>query len=169
MSDTTTTDAPPVVADTGTEPAERPERSASARARERSESIAIFAAVFAAIGVLTSLFAVGLAVRAVQTADDIENPPAVAAAEGSGGPELTLTEFTITPNEISVPADSVLSITNDGTVAHDVMVEGIMSDRVDAGGSTTLDLTGLAPGTYDMICTVTGHKDSGMTGTITIT
>lgn len=171
MSDTTTTEAPPTVDQSTSDGAGtgNAANSTAERARERSESIAIFAAVFAAIGVLTSLFAVGLAVRAVQTADEIENPPAAVATEGTSGPQLTLTEFKITPNEISVPADSVITIVNDGTVAHDVMVDGIMSDQVDAGGTTTLDLTGLAPGTYDMICTVTGHKDSGMTGTITVT
>ena len=49
------------------------------------------------------------------------------------------------------------------------MIDGIQSDTVDAGDTTTLDLTELEPGTYDMLCMVTGHKDSGMTGTITVT
>ena len=169
MTDTTT-EAPTTVDETtgGGAGSGAGTRTPADRVRERSESIAIFAAVFAAIGVLPALFAVGLAVRAVQRADSIENPPAVEAA-GTTGPELTLTEFKITPNEISVPADSIITIVNDGTVAHDVSVDGITSDRVDAGGSTILDLTGVEPGTYDMICTVTGHKDSGMTGTITVT
>ena len=82
------------------------------KARERSESIAIFAAVFAAIGVLTSLFAVGLSVRAVQRADSIENPPAAVilrrrrdGRRADPDPDRVLDH----PSEISVPAGSVLT------------------------------------------------------------
>lgn len=49
------------------------------------------------------------------------------------------------------------------------MIDGYQSVIVDAGGTTTLDVSELEPGTYDMVCTVAGHKDSGMTGTITVT
>lgn len=166
MSDTTTTERPERAT-----PAADDDRPYPAAARERSESLAIFAAVFAAIGVLTSLFAVGLAVRAVQTADDIENPPAAVGGggEAAAGPTLTLTEFSITPDTIEVPAGSVLTLVNDGTIAHDVMIDGVQSETLDAGRTATFDISMIEPGTYEMICMVTGHKDSGMTGTITIT
>ena len=172
MSDTTTIDRPDTAepAPSGTGPGD--EVPYPAAARERSESLAIFAVVFAAIGVLTSLFAVGLSVRAVQQADRIENPPAVATGGGTAttsGPILTLTEFKIIPDTLEVPAGTVLTLVNDGTIAHDVMIDGYRSDTIDAGDTTTFDISMLAPGTYDMICEVTGHKDSGMTGTITVT
>lgn len=166
MTDTTTIDPPTIEADDALPTAER--LATAERGRERAEALAIFAFVFAAISVLTALFAVGLSVRAVQRADSIENPPAASGGVASDI-TLTLTEFKITPDTIEVPAGSVITVVNDGTTAHDVQVEGITSDTVDAGKTTTLDLAGLEPGTYDMICTVTGHKDSGMTGTITIT
>jgi plastocyanin len=166
MNDTTTIERPPT-----TGPSDPADALATAeRSRERAEALAIFAFVFAAISVLTALFAVGLSVRAVQRADSIENPPAVSGAPaGDGdGVTVTLTEFKITPNEIQMPAGSVLTVVNDGTTAHDVMVDGYKSETLDGGGRTTLDLTMLEPGTYDVICTVTGHKDSGMTATLTV-
>ncbi len=169
MSDTSTTERPETATPAGSDADDRPYPAA---ARERSESLAIFAAVFAAIGVLTSLFAVGLSVRAVQRADSIENPPAVAGGgggESAAGPTLSLTEFAITPDTLEVPAGTVLTLVNDGTTAHDVMIDGIQSETLDAGRTATFDISMLEPGTYDMICMVTGHKDSGMTGTITIT
>ena len=96
MSDTktldpATTDAPATGSSRPTEPTEA----------ERSDAVAIFAFVFAAIGVLTSLFAVGLSVRAVQRADSIENPPA-AASTGGSATEVDLTEFKISPNPVNV-------------------------------------------------------------------
>lgn len=141
---------------------------AAERSRERAESLAIFAFAFAAIGVLTALFAVGLSVRAVQRADRIENPPAVAGAPAGDGITVTLTEFKISPNPIEMPAGSVLTVVNEGTTAHDIMVDGYKSETLDGGGRTTLDLTMLEPGTYEVVCTVTGHKDSGMTATLTV-
>src|SRR5690606_1632495 len=38
-----------------------------------------------------------------------------------------------------------------------------------AGESEVLDLSSLAPGEYQIICTIAGHADSGMTGTLTAT
>ena len=145
---------------------EAPERTSGPTDRERSDAIAIFAFVFAAIGVLTSLFAVGLAVRAVQRAD---KAPAASSTGGGGAvAEVDLSEFKIAPNPLDVKAGSTLTIVNKGTTAHDLQVGDIKSKTVDAGSSTNLDISKLAPGSYDMWCTVPGHKDAGMTGKLEV-
>ena len=62
-------------------------------------------------------------------------------------------------------------MTNTGSVTHNLSVSGTDLATADlaAGESETLDLSSLEPGEYEMICTVAGHADAGMTGTLTIT
>jgi manganese oxidase len=61
-------------------------------------------------------------------------------------------------------------VTNDGTMAHDLEVVGtdLITPMLQPGESATLDLSGLEPGTYTVICTVPGHEAAGMTGTLTV-
>ena len=83
---------------------------------------------------------------------------------------VALSEFAITPNTITVPQGGSLSVSNDGTVAHNLTIDktSIKLPDLGAGASAKLDLSSLAPGTYQMSCAIPGHKDSGMTATITI-
>jgi len=147
--------------------AQTSEQDQAASERSKTEAVAIFAIAFAAISILTAVFAVGIAVRAAQKADDIQAPAGGAAA--SGPVKVSLSEFKFTPNEISVPQGGSLEVTNTGTTAHDFKVEGIITNAIEAGDSQLVDLSALTPGTYDVECTIPGHKDSGMTATLTIT
>ena len=81
---------------------------------------------------------------------------------------MTLTEFSFDPGELRVPAGTVLQLHNDGTIVHNMSVDGVASEMIDGGASGELDLTGLEPGTYDMQCDVPGHAAAGMTGTMVI-
>jgi plastocyanin len=62
---------------------------------------------------------------------------------------------------------------NPAAISHDVAVEDSSgkelgkSDLV-AQGKTTLDLSNLKPGTYTYFCTVPGHREGGMEGTLTV-
>ncbi|HWI04712.1 MAG TPA: plastocyanin/azurin family copper-binding protein, partial [Acidimicrobiales bacterium] len=60
---------------------------------------------------------------------------------------------------------------NDGAVPHDLAIEGtdFRTPMVNAGETFNLKLTGLAPGTYNIICQVAGHAPAGMKGTLTVT
>jgi len=85
---------------------------------------------------------------------------------------VTLSEFKITPAAITAPAGDVkLTVTNAGTQVHNFTVPGLNKKTKDIkpGGSETLDLGDLAAGaSYDVNCTIPGHADSGMKGTIKI-
>ncbi|MCB0970307.1 MAG: cupredoxin domain-containing protein, partial [Acidimicrobiales bacterium] len=96
---------------------------------------------------------------------------------GSGGgaaaaPPVTvsLTEFAITPATITVPEGTTLQVTNDGTMLHNLAVldTDLLTADLPAGGTESLDLSSLAPGTYEVFCTIPGHKDSGMVGSLEI-
>ena len=58
-------------------------------------------------------------------------------------------------------------VTNDGTTTHNLEIEGNgieeATDDLDAGakGELTVDLK---PGTYEIYCSIDGHKDLGMEG-----
>lgn len=127
----------------------------------------VFIAMFAFVA---ALVAVGLAARAI---DEHEGLPA-GATTGSGSTsapslEVELRDFAIGPTALEVPAGSTtLEVRNAGAVVHNLSVDTRASDMLQAGQSTQLDLSGLAPGTYKMRCDVPGHEAAGMTGTVTV-
>jgi plastocyanin len=165
MSTTTdpTTTIDPTTDPTGTTVVADGERGAGRQ--DRNDSLAFFAIAFAALAVLTSVFAAGIAVRAVRRADAVENPPAAAASDAV---TIHLTEFAITPKAITAPADGKLEIVNDGTTPHDFSVGDLTTGSLDPGKSALINVAALGAGEHQVICTVTGHKDSGMTATLTV-
>jgi manganese oxidase len=96
-----------------------------------------------------------------------------AAASGTAAPSsvtVELSEFAIEPSDITVAAGGSLEVVNRGAAEHDLAVTGtdVATPMLKAGEEATLDLSSLAPGTYDLLCTVPGHDAGGMTGTLTI-
>lgn len=93
-------------------------------------------------------------------------------ADTVGAPvDVALTEFAITPSAVSVPLGGSLNVTNNGTMPHNVTIldTAIKTTDLGPGESAPLDVSSLEPGEYEIFCAITGHKDSGMTGTLTIT
>jgi plastocyanin len=95
---------------------------------------------------------------------------------GGGGEALTLTadpdgNLSWEPTELTAAAGPVtIELDNPSPVAHDVEIEGNgveeKSDLVtDGTASVTADLKA---GEYKYYCTVPGHEDAGMTGTLTV-
>jgi plastocyanin len=73
---------------------------------------------------------------------------------------------------LEAPAGKVtIVLTNDSSVEHDVAIEGngvdVQSDLVDNGGTSEASAT-LTAGTYTFFCTVPGHEQAGMKGTLTV-
>ncbi|HEX6167354.1 MAG TPA: multicopper oxidase domain-containing protein [Acidimicrobiales bacterium] len=94
--------------------------------------------------------------------------------EGGGGGDtatIELTEFALTPATLSVPSGGQLEVVNAGAVVHNLSIEGtdVATADLAGGDSEVLDLGDLAPGDYTIVCTIAGHADSGMTGTLTVT
>src|SRR5512146_1498364 len=96
-----------------------------------------------------------------------------AASGGGATVKVTEKEFSISPKDVTAaPGKITFQIKNTGAVAHDitVMVNGApqASPLVQPGGSETWTVTIDAPGTYDMYCSVPGHKEAGMNGTLKV-
>lgn len=95
-------------------------------------------------------------------------------AQSDGGPEpmtvaVELTEFAIN-GHLTVTPGSTLEIANRGAVAHDFVIDGGPSTAlINPGETATLRLGNLAPGTYNVICSVSGHETAGMHTTLTVT
>lgn len=97
---------------------------------------------------------------------------------GSGGSSssisVTETEFKITPNTFTAsPGKVTFSIKNAGTVQHDITVtvngKNESSPLVNPGQTISWTTTdSLTAGTYQVFCSVPGHKESGMTATLTV-
>ncbi|HZD23876.1 MAG TPA: plastocyanin/azurin family copper-binding protein [Acidimicrobiia bacterium] len=100
----------------------------------------------------------------------------------SGGPEVqgpggTLTieanpDITFDATEWSVPEGEVTFVYEDtGDVTHTLTIEGMEDDfllKVDHKGDTDEGTIGLPPGTYTLYCTIRGHREQGMEGTLTV-
>jgi manganese oxidase len=97
-------------------------------------------------------------------------PTAAAAAAAPTSVEVELSEFAIEPASITVAAGGVLEVVNRGAIDHDLAVidQDVATPMLKGGESATLDLSALAPGTYEVHCTVAGHEAGGMKATLTI-
>ena len=102
-------------------------------------------------------------------------PRAAVDAVGQAGlpstAEVDLAEFSITPVNVTANAGPLtLTVKNTGTMAHNLSVPdlGLKTVDLNAGASAVLDLGDVAAGTYQLICEIAGHADSGMKGTLTV-
>jgi len=73
---------------------------------------------------------------------------------------------------LTAPAGKVtIVMANPSPLQHDVAIEGngvdVAGAVVSKGGTSTVS-TVLKPGTYTFLCTVDGHADAGMKGTLTV-
>jgi plastocyanin len=116
-------------------------------------------------------------------AQEAQEPP---AAEGGGeaaapevkGPGGTLA-LAADPTQIlfdkkqltSKPGEVTIEFTNPAALEHDVAIqqdgEELAKSALIAEGQTSVSAE-LAPGTYTFLCTVPGHAESGMEGTLTV-
>lgn len=107
-----------------------------------------------------------------------------ACGGGGGGPQggatpppggvstvsVTETEFKFDPKAMTAKAGQVtFQIKNSGSVEHNFVVEGssIKVEGIQPGQTKNVSST-LAAGSYKVLCTIPGHQEAGMTGTLTV-
>jgi len=102
----------------------------------------------------------------------------VLAADGAVNAELphldvVARDMRLEPADLRVAAGEwvVLEFTNADTVVHDWMVEGVSNLDAPARPGQTARLRFVidTPGTYRVVCSMPGHAEAGMTGTLTVT
>jgi plastocyanin len=105
-----------------------------------------------------------------------EAKPEPKAAKGPGG-NLKLaaspTELAYEQTSLSSkPGKVTIDFTNPATLEHDVAIEGpegeeLATSALIGKGKTSVSAN-LAPGTYHFFCTVPGHREAGMEGTLVV-
>lgn len=93
------------------------------------------------------------------------------ASTTSGAVKLTLSEFKYSPSTIDLAAGAkmTLELRNAGTVEHDLIIDAArLKVSLQPGKTATRDLGPLSAGTYEIYCSVAGHKESGMKGQLTV-
>ena len=112
---------------------------------------------------------------ATQTSTSTSTSPATG---GGGSTQLSLAanpegQLKYDASTLSAKAGKVaIAFTNSSPVEHDVTIESSSGAKVGAtpifqGGSKTLSVT-LKAGTYKFFCSVPGHRQAGMEGTLTV-
>jgi plastocyanin len=105
----------------------------------------------------------------------IEKAPAEPAAKGPGGTlklSASPTQLAFNTTKLtSKPGKVTIDFTNPAAIEHDVAIEQngkeIASSLLVSKGKTSVTAD-LAPGTYTFLCTVPGHAEAGMEGTLTV-
>ncbi len=94
---------------------------------------------------------------------------------GGGTTPLSVTinanEFKYDPNTITAKVGQTVNVTlvNKGTVKHTFVIDALkVNISADPGQSATGSFTPTSAGTFQFYCDQPGHKDAGMTGTLTV-
>jgi len=97
--------------------------------------------------------------------------PALGPGAGSStttAVRVSATEFRFTLSRQSVPPGKVVfTVRNGGKISHDFSIDGSTSAIVSPGKTTTLTVR-LGKGTFFYLCTLPGHAQAGMKGTLTV-
>lgn len=125
----------------------------------------------------------GFALAACGGGDDTSSTPATtpttADTTSSGGSGATV-DFEASPDsiaytqtDVSAPAGSdTISFNNPASIPHDVVIEDADGNQVaqtdTITDSTTETTADLQAGTYTFYCSVDGHREQGMEGTLTV-
>jgi plastocyanin len=120
---------------------------------------------------------------AAETGAATSTPTATTTTPASGGSSSASTALKLAADpggqlkfdktSLEAKAGNVtIDFTNDSPVAHNVSVATASGELVNesptfTGGSKTVKLS-LKPGTYKFYCTVPGHRQAGMEGTLTV-
>ena len=99
---------------------------------------------------------------------------------GSAGTDLTvqMRDYEFDPRNVSVPRGGTIHVTNEGQIAHNLRIERGPDPRKETeelagtdsflpGDSENLRVE-LPRGRYALVCTVPGHRELGMTGTLRV-
>jgi nitrite reductase (NO-forming) len=93
-----------------------------------------------------------------------------AAGDAPASISFDLAEMDVRPAGHEVAHGGSVEVVNLGAIPHDLVVEGhgVGTPMLDSGESYTFETADLTPGQYTVYCTVAGHRDAGMEGTLTV-
>jgi plastocyanin len=130
-----------------------------------------------AVGVVSVLLAASAIGSGIITSATEEEESEAEAGEPAGEGALTLTadpggDLSFDKQELEAAAGRVtITMDNPSSVPHNVSIEGPGVDEegetVEQGGTSEVSAE-LEAGEYDFYCSVSGHREGGMEGTLTV-
>ncbi len=101
-------------------------------------------------------------------------PPPTSSAGGGRVINIPISSsgFSFTKTSVTATSGTVtLNAVNPQSVAHDISIKGngvnVTGNQVSNGATSTVTAN-LKPGTYEFYCSVPGHEQAGMKGTLTV-
>lgn len=97
--------------------------------------------------------------------------PAPPVLEGAEDYRIEAGDLFFEPSTVTLRADTPVNLTlvNEGRLFHDLTIPALgFHVNADPGESTTGGLEALAPGEYRFECTVPGHAEAGMVGSLIV-
>lgn len=91
--------------------------------------------------------------------------------DGADEVEIVATDFAFSPDVVTVVAGEPVNITlrNDARGQHDIALPDLGFRVLARGGeSASGGLTIAEPGTYELVCSIPGHRDQGMRMTLEV-
>jgi plastocyanin len=92
--------------------------------------------------------------------------------------DVTMTEYQLSPAQLSVKRGAKITVANDGQIAHNLTIEQgpdpkkptkkLIGTSTFLPGKTETLTIDLKPGRYAMACTLPDHRQLGMRGTLTV-
>jgi plastocyanin len=111
------------------------------------------------------------------TAETTTDTTTTGAADG-GTTTVKMDEYSFDPDSLNVSRGGTIAVENDGSIAHNLTIERgpdpkekstkLAGTDTFLGGKSEDLKVDLDPGEYAMVCTVPGHRELGMVGTITV-
>ena len=92
--------------------------------------------------------------------------------DGSSDPvAISMVEYAFDPADATAEPGQELRIANDGAITHNYLITDLGKGvELEPGEEGVLELPGdVEPGTYRVICDLSGHVEAGMTGTLEVT
>lgn len=114
------------------------------------------------LGVVFALTLLAAACGGDEPATDTGGSPSE-SADGGGGADLTIVDFSFSPAELSVSEGQTISVTNIGETSHTFTTDDeAIDETIGAGETVDITLTGVASGGFHC------RFHSQMTGTLTV-
>jgi len=106
------------------------------------------------------------------------NEPAGGGGGGGGGQIVEMTEYEFIPNDLTVKQGDAVTANNGGKLEHNLTIEegsdaekpskeltGTPNVQPDDSAKLAVDVD---PGEHSIVCTIPGHRELGMVGTIKV-
>jgi plastocyanin len=100
--------------------------------------------------------------------------PILSPGQPSGGAEtlsVIARDLSFTPRELSATSGATITVSlqNAGRIAHNITIDELNLRVVASPGRDGSATIGpVAPGTYTFYCSISGHRQAGMEGTLTV-